>query len=196
MASPDHLIVIGASAGGLHALTIVLEGLPADIPAAIVVVQHLSATFDSKLPEILGRKTELPVHAAVAGVRVEQGHVYVAIPGLHLMVNSFGRLRLGSGMRVNYVRPAVDLLFSSAAEKYGARVIAVILTGYGRDGSAGVTAVRERGGTVIVQDEASSQHFGMPGSAIKTGSVQHVVPLDEIAGRILELLQRDDQSGK
>ncbi len=184
-----HLIVIGSSAGGLQALTSVLEALPATLPAAIVIVQHISPHIESNLAEILNRRTALPVQRARAGMRIEAGQVYVAPPDLHLSINRFARLHLQSTERVNYTRPSVDPLFTSAAEVFGNRVIAVVLTGFGHDGAVGAWDVKRFGGTVIVQDEATSQNFGMPGSAIETGSVDQILPLPQIPKAILALLK-------
>jgi two-component system, chemotaxis family, protein-glutamate methylesterase/glutaminase len=194
-AAPSNLIVIGSSTGGLNALTRVLSGLPVTMPAAVIIVQHSAAAFASQLTSILRGRIQLPVTDVGAGQRIQNGHVYVALPGLHVRVNASGRFSVTREPEVNYVRPSADVLFRSAAQVYGRRVIAVVLTGYGKDGSAGVTSVCEQGGVAIVQDEATCEHFGMPGAAISTGHVQHVVPLLAIAPQILELLSYDDQPG-
>jgi two-component system chemotaxis response regulator CheB len=114
--------------------------------------------------------------------------VYLAPPDRHLLIKRKGSLTLTDSELVNFVRPSADLLFESVAAAYGDRAIAVVLTGTGRDGALGVTAIKQRGGTVVVQDEDSSEFFGMPSAAIKTGVVDFVLPLDEIAPALVSLL--------
>jgi two-component system chemotaxis response regulator CheB len=119
---------------------------------------------------------------------VAPGNVYLAPPDRHLLVNGDGTLSLTQTELVNFVRPSADLLFESVAAAYGGRAIAVVLTGAGKDGSLGVTAIKKRGGTVIVQDEATSEFFGMPGAAIRTGSADFVLSIDEIPGALVTLV--------
>src|SRR5690348_11346883 len=132
------------------------------------------------MPQIFARRSSLPVAAAVEGMEVERGHVYLAPPDRHMLINRDGTISLTQSELVNFVRPSADLLFESVAAAFGERAIAVVLTGTGHDGSMGVTAIKQRGGTVIAQDEGSSEFFGMPGAAIKTGTVDFVLALDEI----------------
>lgn len=178
--APYEIVAIAASAGGLMALTAVLGRLPRDFAAAITVVQHLDPRHRSLMPQIMGRRVALPVAQAEQGKAVEPGHVYLAPPDRHLLINRDRTISLTQTELVNFVRPSADLMFESAAATYGERAIAVVLTGTGHDGSMGVTAIKKRGGTVIVQDEASSEFFGMPSAAIKTGTVDYVLALDEI----------------
>jgi two-component system chemotaxis response regulator CheB len=185
---PFAIVAIAASAGGLTALTSVLGSLPAEFPAAIVAVQHLDPRHRSLMAEIIGRQSKLPVHQAVHGSHVRTGHIYLAPPDHHLLINRDGSVNLTQTELVNFVRPSADLLFESVAASYGKRAIAVVLTGSGHDGSMGVTAVKQRGGTVIAQDEASSEFFSMPSAAIRTGMVDFVLPLDRIAGALLTLV--------
>jgi two-component system chemotaxis response regulator CheB len=140
------------------------------------------------MAEIIGRHSQLPIHQAVHGSHVRPGHVYLAPPDHHLLINRDGSVNLTRTELVNFVRPSADLLFESVAASFGARAIAVVLTGSGRDGSMGVTAIKQRGGTVIAQDEASSEFFSMPSAAIRTGMVDFVLPLDQVAGALLTLL--------
>ena len=186
--SQFEIVAIAASAGGLHALLEVLSALPASFGATLAVVQHLDRRHRSLMPEILGRRSALPVHHAADGSKVETGHVYIAPPDHHLLINAGGTISLTHTELVNFVRPSADLLFASVAAAYGKRAIAVVLTGTGRDGSMGVTAIKKQGGTVIVQDEASSEFFGMPSAAIRTGTVDFVLSLDEIAATLQALL--------
>jgi two-component system chemotaxis response regulator CheB len=180
-------VALAASAGGLSALTEVLSSLPPDFAAPVLVLQHLSPNYRSWLSEILGRRVALPVVEVRGGERLEAGRVYVAPPDHHLLVEAEGLLDLSDVARVQFVRPSADLLFASLAESWGAGAIAVVLTGTGRDGAKGVRAIKERGGTVIAQDEASADFFGMPDAAFRTGMVDRVLPLDEIAPVLIEL---------
>jgi len=186
--APFEIIAIAASAGGLTALTSVLGVLPAGFGATVVVVQHLDPRHRSLMPEIIGRRSSLPVHQAEDGAEVREGHVYLAPPDRHLLINRDATASLTRTELVNFVRPSADLLFESVAAAYGERAIAVVLTGTGRDGSMGVTAIKKRGGTVIVQDEASSEFFGMPSAAIRTGMVDFILSLEEIPAALLTLL--------
>ena len=181
------VVVIATSAGGLAALTVVLAGLPADFPAAVVVVQHLDPKHRSMMSEILGRKTLMPVTEAKTGEVIGGGRVYLGPPDEHLLVQD-GRLQLTHEAPVHFLRPSADLLFESAAESYGARVVAVVLTGTGSDGTDGARAIKEAGGIVIAQDEATSQFFGMPGAAAKGVKVDYVLPLGQIAPKLIELV--------
>lgn len=140
------------------------------------------------MPQIFGRRSHLPVDAAVEGMEVERGHVYLAPPDRHMLINRDGTVSLTQTELVNFVRPSADLLFESVAAAYGERAIAVVLTGAGKDGSMGVTAIKKRGGTVIVQDETTSQFFGMPSAAIRTGAVDFVLALDEIPSALVTLV--------
>ena len=140
------------------------------------------------MAEIIGRRSPLPVHQAVAGSHVQTGHVYLAPPDNHLLINRDGSISLTHTELVNFVRPSADLLFESVAASFGAHAIAVVLTGSGRDGAMGVTAIKQRGGTVIAQDEASSEFFAMPSAAIRTGAVDFILALDEIPGALMTLL--------
>lgn len=185
---PFEIVAMAASAGGLTALSRVLHSLPKTFGAAIVAVQHLDPRHRSLLAEIIGRRSSLPVHQAVNGSHVLPGHIYLAPPDHHLLVNRDHTVSLTHSELVNFVRPSADLLFESVAASYGKRAIAVVLTGSGRDGSMGVTAIKQRGGTVIAQDEASSEFFSMPSAAIRTGLVDFVMSLDEISAALQTLV--------
>jgi two-component system chemotaxis response regulator CheB len=183
----ERVVGLAASAGGLKALIRVLSELPGDLPAAVVVVQHLEPTHRSMIAPILNRRTDLRVTEAQDGDRLVEGHVFVAPPDRHLLVNANGSLSLTQSELVHFVRPSADLLFESLAASCKERTIAVVLSGTGIDGSLGITAVKKMGGAVIAQDEASAEFFGMPGAAIETGSVDVVLPLDEISQEIVRL---------
>jgi two-component system, chemotaxis family, protein-glutamate methylesterase/glutaminase len=183
----ERVVGLAASAGGLKALIRVLSNLPGDLPAAVVVVQHLEPTHRSMIAPILNRRTDLRVTEARDGDRLVEGHVFVAPPDRHLLVNVNDLLSLTQSELVHFVRPSADLLFESLAASCKERTIAVVLSGTGIDGSLGITAVKKMGGAVIAQDEASAEFFGMPGAAIETGSVDVVLPLDEISQEIVRL---------
>jgi len=141
------------------------------------------------MPQVIGRQTRLPVAHAEEGTKLEADHVYLAPPNQHMLINRKGTLTLTDTELVNFVRPSADLMFESVAAAYGERAIAVVLTGSGHDGAMGVTAIKQRGGTVIAQDEASSEFFGMPSAAITTGAVDFVLPLDDIAPKLVALIE-------
>jgi two-component system chemotaxis response regulator CheB len=184
----DRLIAIGASAGGVEALSRLVAGLPEDLPAAVVVVLHLPGSFSSRLAEILTRAGRLRAIQARDGSPLKPGCILVAPPGYQLVVQD-GRVRLLDTPRVNGVKPAVDLLFQSGAREYGSRIVAVVLTGTLRDGSAGLTAVRKAGGVAVVQDPNDAAYSEMPKSALDTAGADHCVPLKDMAA-LLESLSR------
>jgi len=183
------VVAVAASAGGLGALSQMLEVLPPDFPSAIVVVQHLDPRHRSLMAEILARRTRLEVKEAIEGEQLRPHTVYIAPPNNHLLVNADGSLSLTQTELVHFVRPSVDLLFESVAASYRDRAIAVVLTGTGSDGAMGVQAIKKMGGTVIAQDEHTSEFFGMPGAAIDTGSVDFVLPLGEISDALVTLVR-------
>jgi two-component system chemotaxis response regulator CheB len=182
-----QVVVIAASAGGLPALRRVLTLLPASFPVPLAIVQHVAPTLHSSVAHVIGRRAALVVKEAVAGEPMFRGVAYVAPPGRHLLIGGGLSVKISDSDPVRFVRPAADVLFTSAARICHDGVIAVVLTGSGSDGTAGAKAIKMAGGTVIAQDEATSLFFGMPRSAIQAEAVDFVVPLDAIAGRLLEL---------
>ena len=168
-ASAYDLVVIGGSAGGIPALQQLLSALPEDFPLPILLVQHLSAMLPSKLPQVLGYRTRLKAKWAEDGEALRPATVFIAPPDRHLLVRADRRIGLSSVERVGWWRPAVDVLFGSAAEAFGERTIAVVLSGAMWDGAKGVRAVVEAGGITIAQDEVSSGHFDMPAAALDLG---------------------------
>ena len=184
------VVALAASAGGLTALSRVLADLPAHFPAALLVVQHLDPHHRSLMADILGRRTALRVQQAEEGDRLLPGMVYIAPPDRHLLVNPDGTLSLSQSELVHFVRPSADLLFESVAATAKQRAIAVVLTGTGTDGNMGVRAIKKMGGTVIVQNEQTSEFFGMPSAAIQTGCVDCILPLDEIPKALLARVVR------
>jgi two-component system, chemotaxis family, protein-glutamate methylesterase/glutaminase len=185
------IIVIGASAGGADALPRLIGSLPADMPASIFIVLHIPAQGKALLPLIIGRATSLPVREAVGGERIQRGRVYVAPPDYHLQVEGT-RVQLSHGPRENFHRPAIDALFRTAAESYGARVAGVVLTGYLDDGTAGLHAVKSHGGIAIVQDPKEAVAPAMPQNALRNVKVDHCVLLEEMGPLLVRLATTRD----
>ncbi len=183
----NRIVVIGASAGGVEALTSIMQALPADLPAAVLIVLHTSPTGAGRLPAVLQRSTQLPVAHAVDGESLRARHVYVAPPDHHLLLDD-SKIRVTRGPKENHTRPAIDPLFRSAARAYGTRVIAVVLTGVLDDGSAGMCDVKERGGVALVQDPQDAMFPDMPRNAIERNAVDHVLPVEEIPAMITRLV--------
>ncbi len=192
-ADPYSVVAVASSAGGIQALTVLLGGLGSELPVPVLLVQHLDPRHRTVLAEVLARRTALQVKLAEAGERVRPGTVYIAPPDRHLLVDSGGVLSLSSTELVHFVRPSADLLFESVAGAYGAEAIACVLTGTGRDGAMGVDAVKSRGGTVIVQNPETADFPGMPQSAVDTGAVDFVLPLEEIAAVVRGLVEAERQ---
>lgn len=196
-----EVVVVGSSTGGPAALQVLIPALPADFPAAVVVVQHLPPGFSKSLAEHLGRRSRLPVRHAEAGDPVARGQVLVAPAGCDFSLR--GRpgnvsVRLDScelPRAPGVFRPSVDGVMLAAAEVYGAKAMGVLLTGMGRDGAKGMAAIRERGGPTIAEDESTCVVFGMPKAAIEAGAAQKVAPLGAIAGEIVRMVQ-ENESGK
>ncbi|HEX9371152.1 MAG TPA: chemotaxis protein CheB [Roseiflexaceae bacterium] len=184
---PGHdIIVIGASAGGVEALTTLAHGLTPDLPAAVFVVLHIPPESPSLLPQILSRAGPLPTAALNGGTPIRNGQIYVAPPGRHLLIRP-GYVHALLGSRENRHRPAIDPLFRSAARAYGPRVVGVVLTGMLDDGTAGLLAIKQRGGVAVVQDPRDALFPGMPRSALANVEVDYTLPLAEIAGLLARL---------
>ena len=182
------VVTVAASLGGLKALIEIFSALPPNFPAAITVVQHLDPHHRSQMAEILTRHTPLTVKQAEAGDILRPGMIYFAPPNKHLLVDVDGTLIFSESERVNFVRPSADLLFESVAATFKERAIGVVLTGRDGDGAKGVLLIKKMGGKVIAQDELSSVSFSMPNSAIDTGSVDFVLPLNQIASALVSLV--------
>lgn len=189
------VIAMAASVGGLDALSVILGGLPAEFPAAIAIVMHLSPDHKSILAEILNRRTHLVVKQARSGDALCPSCVFIAPPNHHLSVAEGGRLKLSSAHaeKINYARPSAEPLFVSVASVYRQSAIAVVLTGGDGDGSFGVQVIKDKGGKVIAQDRPTSKDFSMPETSINTGDVDFILPLDKIAAKLIELVGADPQ---
>jgi len=157
----------------------------------VVVVQHLDPRHKTIIAEVLSRRAKLPVVLATDGERANAGTIYVAPPNHHLLVEAEGVLVLSSSELVHFLRPSADLLFESVAGAYGPRAIACVLTGTGSDGAMGASAVKSRGGTVIVEDPELAEFKGMPEAAVAAGAVDLTLPLDEIAQVIRGLVEAE-----
>lgn len=185
----DVVAIVG-SAGGIVAMEAVLECLPPDLDAAVLIVLHLTPGHPSLLARILGRHTDMAVCEAAHGDVLEPSRVYVAPPDAHLLVTPEGGLRLVQSELVHHVRPSADVLLLSIAHEYKGRCFAIVLSGTGIDGAAGAAAVHQAGGWVVAQDEATSEHFGMPGAAILAGGVDAVLSLEEIGPAVVDFAGR------
>jgi two-component system chemotaxis response regulator CheB len=185
-----RIVVIGASAGGIESLRELVGTLPVDFPAAIAVVLHTSPQAPGVLHEILTRAGALQAISPRDGERLRPGHIYVAPPDFHMLIEP-DRVRVARGPRENRFRPAIDPLFRSAAQVYGPAAIGVILTGNLDDGSAGLWAIKQLGGTAIVQDPEDALYPSMPLSAINNARVDYSVPLRDIGPLLVRLTQAD-----
>jgi two-component system chemotaxis response regulator CheB len=185
----EKIIAIGASTGGTEAIKQVLECMPADAPA-IVITQHIPAAFSGPFAQRMNRSSAMSVCEARDGEQIVPGHVYIAPGDWHLRLARDGAryvCRLDQGAPENRHRPSVDVLFKSVAQQAGANAVGAILTGMGDDGARGLLAMREAGARCIVQDEASSVVWGMPGAAFKLGAAEQALDIALIADRLLAL---------
>ena len=180
------LVAIGASWGGLDAVQAVLAELPADLPAAVVVAQHRSASSqDGMLENALARRASMPVCLVDDKDPVRPGQIYVAPADYHLLVED-GHAVLSTDVPVVFSRPSIDVLFESVADAFGSDAVGVLLTGANEDGTDGLRAIRRRGGLAIVQDPESAERPEMPQAAVDAGVADVVLPLEQIPSRIVE----------
>jgi two-component system chemotaxis response regulator CheB len=187
------IVAIGTSTGGPNALAEVIPHLPADLPVPVVIVQHMPPTFTRFLAERLTAASSLLVQEGVSGTLVEPGRAWIAPGDFHMNLwRDHSALRLGvfQAAPENSCRPSVDVLFRSVAEVFGPNALAVVMTGMGQDGLRGCELIRAANGQIIVQDEASSVVWGMPGFVAKAGLADSILPVKEIAGEIVRRVQR------
>lgn len=182
-----NVIVIGTSAGGLEALKVIVAALPRDLPAAVLIVMHTSPQGPNLLGHILGNASQMPVATSADGELIEHGKVYLAPLDHHLLVKQ-GHISLSRGPKENRSRPAIDPLFRTAAAVYGPRAVGVILTGMLDDGTAGLAALKGRGGMAVVQDPSDALYPSMPESALRHVAADYVLPIDEIAPCLVRLV--------
>lgn len=180
-------VVIGASAGGLYALTQLLENLPVDYRLPVIIVQHRSKDERGLLEEILQEKCRIRVQQANEKETIESGTVYIAPPDYHLLVESDMTFSLTTDEKVNFSRPSVDVLFETAADVYRSSLIGIVLTGANNDGRKGIEAVRKYDGMTVAQDPEEAEFPSMPSAAIKSGAVLKVLKLTDIKNFLLSL---------
>jgi two-component system, chemotaxis family, protein-glutamate methylesterase/glutaminase len=183
-----QIIAIGSSTGGPKALEEIIPKLPADLPAGVVVVQHMPPGFTAAMAERFNHLSAVEVREAKDGDVITRGTVLIAPGGKHLLVGTRGQVRTSDDPPVWGVRPAVDLMMTSAVEMFGHSIIGVLLTGMGQDGARGMAAIRKAGGPTIAQDEASCVVYGMPKAAVEAGAVDITLPLNQIAEKLTRML--------
>jgi two-component system chemotaxis response regulator CheB len=189
--SATNCVVIASSTGGPRALATVVPDLPADLPAAVLVVQHMPAGFTRSLANRLDRAGPMPFAEAEEGESIVHGRGYIAPGGFHMSIKDSASgpcVALENGPTLWGVRPAADILFRSAAAVFGASTVAVVLTGMGRDGAEGTRVIRQAGGRAVIQDRDSATIFGMPQAALSHAGAERVTPLTEIGATIAELI--------
>ena len=189
-----ELVVIGVSSGGIEALKTILPALPADFPVPLVIVQHRESGGDDFLAEHLDTMSQISVQEPEDKERIEPGHAYIAPAGYHLLLEADGCFSLSVDPPVMYARPAIDVLFESAAAAYGARVIGLILTGANSDGAAGLKAIRQKGGLGIVQNPETAHSPTMPHAALNMAGADRVMDLAGIPAFLTGLLQEKRRS--
>lgn len=182
----DKLVIIGASTGGPGALMKVIPALPSDLPAALLVVQHMPPLFTKSLSERLAQISKIEVSEAKDGSEICQGAALLAPGDFHMLVDSNKKITLNQEPTVLGVRPSINVTMKSAAKVFGNSIVGVILTGMGSDGTEGASLIKQSGGKIIAQDEATSVVYGMPQSVFKNGCVDRVLPLPDIATGIVE----------
>jgi two-component system, chemotaxis family, protein-glutamate methylesterase/glutaminase len=193
-----EILAIGTSTGGPNALAEVVPHLPEDFPVPVVVVQHMPPLFTSLLADRLDSQSQLTVHEAEAGKTLEPGHVWIARGDYHMTLARKGvevMLSLNQDQPENSCRPAVDVLFRSVAEIYGANTLAVVMTGMGTDGARGAARIGEAGGQILVQDETTSVVWGMPGAVVNAGLADKVCPLPEISQEVVRRVAASRMQG-
>ncbi len=184
----DRLVLIGCSTGGPKALPEVLSRLPGDIPAAVLVVQHMPEGFTKSFAERLNWSTSLSVKEAEEGDELKRGHVLIAPGNRHMEVVG-NHVHLNDDPKIHFVRPAVDVMMKTAVPIYGKKIVGVVLTGMGYDGAEGMKMIKEFGGRTIVQDEATCVVYGMPKAVVDSNAADMVVPLEDIADHIMIALK-------
>lgn len=188
-----QVVVIGASAGGIKALMSILSALPSNFPLPILIVQHLHPESDSYLVQMLDARCGLRVKQADEKEAITVGNVYLAPPNYHLLIEEDKTLSLTIDARVNFSRPAIDVLFDTAVYAYRDAVIGIMLTGANHDGSEGIKRIKQSGGYVIVQDPATAEADAMPRAAIAATKVDKILPLDQIGVYLLQMVNRNQR---
>jgi two-component system chemotaxis response regulator CheB len=192
--SAPSLLVIGASTGGPRALQTLVPSLPADLGVPVVIIQHMPAGFTTSLARRLNAESQIAVREAADGDTLEVGVALLAPGGRHLQFDAAGKARLTNEPPVHGVRPSIDVTLASLTKTYGARTVAVLLTGMGKDGARGMKAVRDQGGITLAEDESTCVIYGMPKAAVDIGAVEHLLPLPQIADAITQILKEAKKS--
>lgn len=180
MRKQDKVVVIGASTGGPRALNTVLPKLPGDLPASVLVIQHMPVGFTRSLAERLDSQSNLVIREAIPGDRLEVGRGLVAPGGFHMTLDARGQIALNQNPVVHGVRPSIDVTMAAVAQRYGKSTVGVILTGMGSDGTNGAMLIHSAGGQVIAEDESTCVVWGMPRSVAETGVADAIVPLQDV----------------
>jgi two-component system chemotaxis response regulator CheB len=184
-------VVLGASTGGLHALQTILKALPVNFPGVILIVQHRKFVAEDLFLSLLRSICQLPAAEVIDKMAINPGHIYLAPPDYHLMIEQDRSLSLSIDPPVSYARPSIDVLFETAAETYREQLVGVLLTGANHDGTAGMRKIMQYGGVTIAQDPGTAESSIMPQSAIDAGVVDHVLPLSEIGPFLVGLFNQD-----
>lgn len=187
--SRDKIVVIGSSTGGPRALNTVVPSIPSDLPASFLIIQHMPVGFTRSLSERLNQSSRLLIKEAEPGDTLEAGRCLVAPGGFHMVLDQDNRIALNQNPAVHGVRPAVDVTLISAAQKFGDRIVSVILTGMGNDGTNGAILVHSSGGWVIAEAEESCVVWGMPRSVYEAGAASEVVPLTQVSDAIVKAVK-------
>lgn len=193
-AAAPWLIAIAASAGGIPAIRTILANLSSELPAAVVLVQHRTPGRDPVLAQVLSRGTPWLVRVASEGEPIESGRVYLARADSHLTVAPDRTFTYHDGTKIRFTRSSANPLFESAAKVFEGHIVGIVLTGGGRDATDGVQSVKAHQGVIIAQDQSTSEHWGMPQSAIESGAVDYVLPLGAIAPAIERLVRGEPVS--
>jgi two-component system, chemotaxis family, protein-glutamate methylesterase/glutaminase len=189
------IVTVGTSLGGLQALITILREIPTDFRVPIVVAQHRSATDSEGFGSILGQYSRLPIREVEDKDPIQEGYVYISPAGYHLLIER-NQFSLSTDDPVMFARPSIDVLFESAADAYGPGLVAVVLTGASRDGSAGLARVKGQGGYTIVQDPATAEAELMPRAAIAAVAVDQILPIESIAEHLTTVCRKQRQSAK
>ena len=182
-------VVIGASAGGIHAIKAIIMALPSNFHLPVIIVQHISPLSDNYWITLMDSLSALTVKEADEKEKIRKGTIYITPPNYHLLIERDETFSLSIDPKVNYARPSIDVLFESAADVYKDQLIGVILTGANSDGANGLRRIKEYGGLAIVQDPATAESASMPAAAIAATQVDYILPLEEITDILITLDQ-------
>lgn len=180
-------VVIGASAGGIHAIKAIIMALPGNFQLPVIIVQHISPLSDSYWITLMDSLSALTVKEADEKEKIRNGSIYITPPNYHLLIERDETFSLTIDPKVNYARPSIDVLFESAADVYGDQLIGVVLTGSNSDGANGLRRIKEHGGLAMVQDPATAESASMPAAAIAATQIDYILPLEEIIDMLITI---------